>query len=64
MAYLTIVYKVVDLLEEETLRGAVRKPDQYLKHIYWSEKYKVKRFISFKPLLVQLFIQLVFAYFT
>ena len=61
MAYLTLVYKIVDFLEEETLREAVRKTVQDLKHIDL-EKYKVRRFISFKALLCQLFIRPIFAY--
>ena len=63
LAYLTLVYKVVDFLEEETLREAVRKTVQDLKHIDL-KKYEVKRFISFKALLGQLLIRLVSAYFT
>ena len=50
MAYLTLVYKFADSLDEETTREAVRRTVQNLKLIDL-EKYKVKRFISFKALL-------------
>ena len=62
IVYLTLVYKIVDFLEVEIVREAVRKTIQDLKHIDL-EKYKVRRFISFKALLGQLFIRLIFAYF-
>ena len=55
MAYLTLVYKIVDFLEVEIVREAVRKTIQDLKHIDL-EKYKVKRVITFKALLGRLFI--------
>ena len=63
MAYLTLVYQVVYFLEEETLRETVRKTIQDLKHIDMKQ-YIVKRSISFKALLAQVLIRLVFAYFT
>ena len=50
--YLALVYKVRDSYYEETLREAVRKTVQDLKHIDL-EKYTVKWSISFKALLVR-----------
>ena len=63
IAYLTLVYKIVDFLEAEIVREAVQRTIQDLKHIDL-EKCKVRRFISFKALLGRLFIRLIFAYLT
>ena len=62
IAYLTLVYKIANSYEEEIVREAVQRTVENLKHIDL-KKYKVKRFISFKALLGQLLIRLVFAYF-
>ena len=61
IAYLTLVYKVSEASEEETIREAVKRTVIEFKHNDL-DKYKVKR-LSFNTLLGQLFIRLVFAYF-
>ena len=60
---LTLVYNISDSYEEGIVREAVQRTVENLKHIDL-KKYKIGRFISFKMLLGQLLIRLVFAYFT
>ena len=63
MAYLASVYRARDSYGEETLREAVRlRTVENLKHIDL-EKYKVKRSITLKALLGEVFILLIFPYF-
>ena len=62
LAYLALVYRERDSYEGETLWEAVRRTVEYLKHIEL-EKSKVKRFITFKAVLGEVFIRLMFPYF-
>ena len=63
MAYLTIVYKIADPYRDEIVREQLQRTVENFKHIDL-EKGNVERFISLKVLLGQLFIRLIFAYFT
>ena len=61
MAFLALVYRVRDSYEEVTLREAVKRTVEYLKHVDL-KKYKLKWSITFKALPGEVFIQLIFAY--
>ena len=60
--YICDAYIIHTYLYYEIVREAVQRTVENLKHIDL-EKYKVGRFISFKPFLCQLFIRLISAYF-
>ena len=62
IAYLTLVYKVHDIMDEETTREAIRRTVEDLKCIDLA-KYKDRSSIPFKALLGQLLLRAVFAYF-
>ena len=62
IAYLTLVNKVRDMMDEETTREAIRRTVEDFKRIHLA-KYKVRSSIPFKALVGQLLLRAVFAYF-
>ena len=61
IVYLTLVYKVHDIMDEETIREAIRRTVEDFKRIDLA-KYKIRGSIPFKVLLGQMLLRTVFAY--
>ena len=61
MVYITLVYKVNDIMDEETTREAIRRTVEDFKHIDLA-KYKVRSSNEVQTLLGYLAVSLIFAY--
>ena len=61
MVYLTLVYKVNDIMDEETTREAIRRTGEDFKRVDLA-KYKVRSSNEVQTLLGYLLISLIFAY--
>ena len=61
IVYLTLVYKVHDIMDEETTREAIRRTVEDFKRIDLA-KYKIRGSIPFKALLGQMLLRMVFTY--